>query len=457
MTRRGAFAAALCLGLILRLAALPLPGTEDVGTWKIWAFGASRHITHVYGIGGSPPVRGVLSWQSLETTVDYPPAALYVLAVVGLAYRQIDPAFADGPALTTAVKIPGLVCGIGLTLLLAWTTRRVTGDARASRWVALAYWLNPASVINAEVLGYLDPLMMLPGIAAFVLLHLGAAETAGLALALAIMMKPQAILLAPAFALAAWHTGGMRGTGRAAAGGALGMVALILPFAAVGALPNMWLAFGSFYARRDILSGYAANIWWIANYGLRAYYQIPRLGFPHAFFVEVRRIMAVSTFQEVGLPNPRPFAGAAVAATAGWGLWRLRHATDLGAHLLAAAFVVHAYFVLGVGVHEHHMMLAVPLLCLAAALRPSLRPLFYVVSVIVALNMNLFYGIGMGRGYSVPRLLLGVDLTVILSVANVAALVWHARILSREARRIAPLVAQRLGQALSADPRIPDP
>jgi len=417
----------------MRLTALPLPGTEDVTTWKIWAFGASRHVTHMYGVGGTPPVRGVVNWGSLETTVDYPPAALYVLALVGLAYRQMDPAFADRPALTAAVKIPGLLCGIGLTLLLAWTTRRITGSARAGRWAALAYWLNPATVINGEVLGYLDPLMMLPGIGAFVLLHLGAAESAGLALSTAILMKPQGILLVPAFALAAWHTGGARAMLRAAAAGILATVALMLPFAAIGALPNMWLAFGSFYARRNILSGYAANVWWIANYALRAYYQIPRLGFPHAFFVEVRRIMAVTTFQEVGLPNPRPFASAAVAATAGWGLWRLRHSSDLAAHLLAAAFVVHAFFVLGVGVHEHHMMLAVPLLALAAALRRSLRPVFYVVSAIVALNMNLFYGIGMGIGYSIPRLLLGLDLTVILSVANIAALIWHARIVSREA------------------------
>ena len=433
MTRRGAFAAALIFGLLVRLTALPLPGTEDVTTWKIWAFGASRHVTHMYGVGGTPPVRGVVNWGSLETTVDYPPAALYVLALVGLAYRQMDPPFADSPALTAAVKIPGLLCGIGLTLLLAWTTRRITGSARAGRWAALAYWLNPATVINGEVLGYLDPLMMLPGIGAFVLLHLGAAESAGLALSTAILMKPQGILLVPAFALAAWHTGGARAMLRAAAAGILATVALMLPFAAIGALPNMWLAFGSFYARRNILSGYAANVWWIANYALRAYYQIPRLGFPHAFFVEVRRIMAVSTFQEVGLPNPRPFASAAVAATAGWGLWRLRHSSDLAAHLLAAAFVVHAFFVLGVGVHEHHMMLAVPLLALAAALRRSLRPVFYVVSAIVALNMNLFYGIGMGIGYSIPRLLLGLDLTVILSVANIAALIWHARIVSREA------------------------
>ena len=62
--------------------------------------------------------------------------------------------------------------------------RAVHGRRRASRrWAALAYWLNPATILNGEVLGYLDPLMMLPGIAALVLLHVGAAESAGLALA----------------------------------------------------------------------------------------------------------------------------------------------------------------------------------------------------------------------------------------------------------------------------------
>jgi hypothetical protein len=431
VSRRRVVAAALVLGLIVRLAALPLPGTEDVLTWKIWAFDASRHVTHVYGVGGAPPVRGVVRWQARETTVDYPPAALYELAVVGLAYRLVDPSFADSPALTAAVKIPGLLCGIGLTALLAWAARRFTGGDRAARWVALAYWLNPATILNGEVLGYLDPLMMLPAVGALVLLHVGAAESAGLALALAVLTKPQAIFVLPACGLAAWHTGGARALARASAGGILAATLLILPFGLAGALPNMWLAFGSFYARRNILSGYAANIWWIVNYALRAYYQIPRLGFPHAFLVEVRRVMAVSTFREVGFPDPRPFAAAGVLATSGWGLWRLRRSPDLAGHALAGAFVVHTFFVLGVGVHEQHMMLAVPLLALAAALRPALRSLFYVVSAIVALNLNLFYGIGIGRGWSVPRLLLGIDLSVLLSIVNIGALVWHARILAR--------------------------
>ena len=47
--------------------------------------------------------------------------------------------------------------------------------------------------------------------------------------------------------------------------------------------------------------------------------------------------------------------------------------------------------------------------------------------------MNLFYGIGMGLGWSLPRGLLLVDLSVRLSIANIAALVWHGRVLVRAA------------------------
>lgn len=417
----------------IRIAALPLRGTEDVLTWKIWAIGASRDVTAVYGVGGDPPVRGELKWLHHTTTVDYPPVALYELGIAGLAYRLFDPQFADRPALTVAVKIPGLLFGVALTWLLWWTVLRWTSDRDRASWVALAYWANPATILNAEVLGYLDPLMMLPAIGSLVLLHRRFPEWAGASLALAMLTKPQAVLIAPIFALAAWRLGGWRATAAAAAGGAVTTGVIILPYALVGALGNVWLAFGSFYARRDILSGNAANIWWIVNYVLRAWYQVGRLGIAGAFLAPVRRIMAISTFREVGFPNPRPFGTVLVLATTGWGMWRLRHARDLSLHCLGAAFIVHAFFVLSVGVHEHHMMLAVPLLALAAGIRPSLGPLFWMISTIVALNMNLFYGIGMGLGWSVPRGILLVDLSVWLSLANIAALAWHGRVLVREA------------------------
>jgi hypothetical protein len=372
-TRSGSRVAIVCLLVALvRLAALPLPGTEDTGTWKIWMFAASSAVTSVYGVGGDPRTRGILEWQGLKTTVDYPPVALYELGVAGRAYRWFDPAFGEGTALTIATKLPGLACGIGLTALLWWAVRRHSGSTAAARWVVLAYWANPATILNAEVLGYLDPLMMLPAIAMLVLLHEGWTALAGAACTIALLTKPQAILLAPILTLAAWRLYAVRGAALAACGGAAAAAVVVLPFALVGALPKMWLAFGSFYARRDILSGNAANLWWIVTYVLRAWYQIPRMGVLGAFLAPVRRILAISTMQEIGLPNPRPFGTLLVLGASAWGLWRLRDARDLARHALGAAFVVHAFFVLGVGIREHHMILALPLLAEAAALRPGL-------------------------------------------------------------------------------------
>jgi hypothetical protein len=434
---RPARVAIICLlvGLV-RLAALPLPGTEDTGTWKIWMFAASHAVTSVYGVGGDPPTRGILEWQDLKTTVDYPPVALYELGVAGRVYRWFDPAFGEGVPLTIATKLPGLACGIALTALLWWVVRRHAGSPAAAGWAALAYWANPATILNGEVLGYLDPLMLLPAIGVLVLLHEGWPALAGAAFAVAMLTKPQGILLAPIVALAAWRLGGVRGILAVGIGYAASALAIVLPFALAGALPNMWLAFGSFYGRRNILSGNAANVWWIVTYALRAWYQVPNVGFLSAYLAPVRRILSLSTLEEIGLPNPRPAGVLAIVATTGWALWRLRHARDLAVHALGAAFIVHAFFVLGVGVHEHHMMLAIPLLGLAAALRPGLRPLFYAISAIVALNMNVFYGLGYGFGWAIPRRLTIVDLSVVLSIANVAALVWHGRILAREAARV---------------------
>jgi dolichyl-phosphate-mannose-protein mannosyltransferase len=130
--------------------------------------------------------------------------ALYELGLAGAIHRWFDPAFDDSPALTAATKIPGLCFGIGLAVLLWWAVRRRTGSEESAAWAALAWWANPATILNAEVLGYLDPLMSLPVIGAFVLVHPGLPAWAGASLAIAVLTKPQAILVAPVVALAAW-------------------------------------------------------------------------------------------------------------------------------------------------------------------------------------------------------------------------------------------------------------
>lgn len=141
--------------------------------------------------------------------------------------------------------------------------------------------------------------------------------------------------------------------------------------------------------------------------------------------------------------------GHLVLAAWAWGLWKARGVTD--PFLLAglAAFLVHAYFVLAVQVHENHLFLAVPLLALAAAGRQAFRPILLLVSVVVALNLNLFYGISEGVGYGLPRSITIVDASVVLALANVAALVWHGRVLKAACRGVSanPIPCYRIGRA----------
>ena len=60
------------------------------------------------------------------------------------------------------------------------------------------------------------------------------------------------------------------------------------------------------------------------------------------------------------------------------------------------------------------------------------RPIAAAVSVVVALNLNLFYGFGDGIGYALPRAVTIVDLTVIVALFNCLLLSWHAVVLSRQ-------------------------
>lgn len=179
-----------------------------------------------------------------------------------------------------------------------------------------------------------------------------------------------------------------------------------------------------------MLSAYAANFWWVITYVMRASYAAGDLGVWAAWTMTLR-ILGVSTIIKLGYPNPRPPATLAVAAAAAWSLWRARRSSEMSLMCAVAAFVVHAYVVLGVAVHENHLYLAVPLLAAAAASRPRLRPVLAGVSGVLALNLYLFYGLGRGLPLP-PRNLTIVDSTVPLALANCALFVWHARLLGAE-------------------------
>ena len=180
-----------------------------------------------------------------------------------------------------------------------------------------------------------------------------------------------------------------------------------------------------------MLSGEAANLWWIVTWLLRAAYATADAGAWAAWTMKVH-ILGISRVIDLGYPNPRTIGALAAGALIGWTIWRVRGAPTPQV-LAAGALAVHAYFVLHVQVHENHLYLALPLMAAAAAELPPLRQPFYAVSAIFAMNLFLFQGIG--RGLPMPsRGVTIVDATVLLAFVTLGTLAWHARRFAAVAR-----------------------
>jgi hypothetical protein len=437
---RSQFLAILLAGAILRAIALPWPGTGDVTVWKVWSYYTTRHgVGGMYGVGGTPPERRVLDYEGTEALATYPPVAMFELEAAGMLHRAWSGRrFPNTDALTVAVKLPALAADIGLLLLLLAAARPL-GASRARR-AASAYWLNPAVIVNGAVLGYLDLLYVAPAAAAIVAATAGWAATAGALIAVAVLTKPQAIFIAPAVAAALWSaTPPSRRVARftaALAGAGIAAAVAVGPVIVAGGWPNMIVSLERI-AYHDSMSSQACNLWWLVGWAIRVRYSTHDMGFWPAVTAPAR-ILGIDRVVEIGLPDPKPIGIAIAAAAIVWALWIVGRrvvrggtgGTDLWLFAALAAFTVHAYGTLSVQVHENHMVAAVPLAILAATGRRAFAPVAAVLTVVVALNHNLFYGLGIG--YALPRTLTVVDATLVVSLVNCAALWWHAWILRRE-------------------------
>ena len=423
------------VGAVLRVLALPLPGTGDVGVWKIWTYsGAYENPARLYGVGDSP--RRSLRFHTGETSIGYPPVVPYELAAVGRLYRFVNrDEFPDNAALTACIKLLNYLFEAGLLVLLFVSIRQAAG-LRAARWAVAAYWLNPAVILCVGALGYVEPLFLLPAAAALAAAAGGHVFLAGALAAAAVWTKPQAVVLLPAVGLSVCAGTAGRRVARlltTTAGGAVASSVILAPVMAAGSLRNLIVTLERL-GQHDMLSGNTCNLWWIVGYVLRVRYSFHGMGLWPAVTMRTP-ILGISRVIELGYPNPRLIGAGLTIAAMAWAVWTARRTHGLFMMAALAAFLVHAYATLAAQVHENHLFAAIPFMTIAGAERAGYRRLLWVLSAIFALNLNLFYGISEFEyrdRFAIPRSLTLIDMTVLLAVANCAALGWHAVVLKRQ-------------------------
>jgi hypothetical protein len=127
---RRALLAMLAAGALVRILVLPLPGTPDVSSLKVWSYGAVQDFSGVYGVGGTPLERREIRWLDQTGTVTYPPMSILELDVAGHIYRAIRPGYPDTRLLNVFIKATGFVAeALFVAFLLTWG-RRAMGAAR---------------------------------------------------------------------------------------------------------------------------------------------------------------------------------------------------------------------------------------------------------------------------------------------------------------------------------------
>ena len=242
-------AAGFVVAAVVRVALWPTAGLPgDLDQFVLWTHGLA---TTPFG-------------NAYDQNVSFPPVMVYIwgmLAAIEPTFRTVMTS-AD-PAIRAIMKAPASLADLALGGLIAWHLRATP------RWAivgALAVLLHPAAIDVSAWWGQYESIYVLGGVVAYVLAVRGHSRWAAVALAVALMTKPQALPFLVPFA--AWFLArdGWRATLLTALVGAATIVVLWLPFIAAGGPAGYARNLGEYQGDIfSILSLRAWNLWWLVQ------------------------------------------------------------------------------------------------------------------------------------------------------------------------------------------------
>jgi len=421
-------------GCWVRAYFLPAAGSWDVDFWRTAILNGSAHgYTRTYGgpddvppghlraqLTGQEPV-SLPSMVGRPIVVNYPPLTITMWTVWWRLAQHWGARLESIEAQALAVKVSPVVGDILAVGVLLWIHRR--RPWRAATLAAL-YWATPVSWLSGAVLGYQDGAYAPVAVIALAIAAAGRGYWAGAVLGVAMMIKLQAILLAPAVAgalVAGTDLGtAARRVAAAAAGGLSAIVLAFSPFAFAGTLPaavvhvnNSWLP--------GPTSGGSPNIWWLVGHVMTT------LGRGGSLLDRVEFIFDAT----VGLPFYSVGRVLWIAAALAALYFQRRHPGRRPA-MLAGATVFFSYAMLATGAYENHIHTLFLLLLAGGLLTRRCQVVFAVGGIVYVVDMLVMSGLGrfytwrylvvepLTPVFDAVRMGLGFDLTVLLALVDLA-------------------------------------
>lgn len=151
----------------------------DVGTFEAWGLDIAQH--------------GPLAMYRAGSFLDYPPGYLYALWGAGAFAHLLD---ASGATLRVIIETPALAADFALAALMFILVRR--NASRGIAWLAMLFVaLNPALLFDTVFWGQSDSVLALVMLLSAVAMLDDDIELGWALAALALLIKPQAIMLIP--------------------------------------------------------------------------------------------------------------------------------------------------------------------------------------------------------------------------------------------------------------------
>ncbi len=362
--------------------------STDIACFKGWAMGV-----YEYGPSG---------FYSSGIFCDYPPGYMYVLYALG-ALRDMLGIDANSGLFTLIVKLPSIIAEVVLALIVCRVAAKQMG--RTFGLLCSAFLLfNPAMYFNSSVWGQIDMVFILFIVLCLYYLRKENTLLGALFFGIALLLKPQAIMLAPVVGLTYIYALFKKGKTEREILKMLGAAAMVAAVFAAGVIP---------------FTGSQPSDWILHKYiGVIEEYQYASVnaynlwGLLAANWVPADQNFLFMPYQYWGII----FIGLICVAVAIL-QWRSRAQM---ATFDVAAFLVISVYMLAHAMHERYMLPACAFLLLAYVFTRDMTTLTFAVAFsVTALFAQLF------TLYAESVLVDGMPMLVV-SAANMVLYVFYA-------------------------------